>query len=259
VKKLGILGGSFNPIHLGHLILAETAREALRLERVIFVPAKLPPHKRAAALAGGADRLAMVRLAIAGNPALAVSDIELRRPGVSYSVDTVRALRQKFGAGTEIYFLIGMDTVAELTGWREIARLARLCKFVPLSRPVLSIAEGPVLSIAEGPPHAAPDAAALKRAVGRGCARAILKRALPMPLIGISSSEIRRRIAEGRTIRYLVPDAVAAYIRRKRLYLLPAARTQGAPAVKRTPFSPPRRYSAAASPRSSARRRRAPG
>ena len=135
MKKLGILGGSFNPIHLGHLVLAETAREALGLERVIFIPAKLPPHKRAAALADGADRLAMVRLAVAGNPALAASDIELRRPGVSYSVDTVRALRQKLGAGTEIYFLIGMDTVAELTAWREVARLARLCKFVPLSRP----------------------------------------------------------------------------------------------------------------------------
>ena len=202
VKKLGILGGSFNPIHLGHLVLAEAAREALGLDRVIFIPAKLPPHKRAASLAGGADRLAMVRLAVAGNPAFAVSDIELRRPGVSYSVDTVRALREKLGAGTAIYFLIGMDTVAELATWREIARLARLCKFVPLSRPG----------------HSSPDAAALERALGKVPARAVLKRALDMPLIGISSSEIRRRVAEGRTIRYRVPDAVAAYIRRKRLY-----------------------------------------
>ena len=202
MKKLGILGGSFNPIHLGHLVLAETAREALGLERVIFIPAKLPPHKTAAALAGGADRLAMVRLAVAGNPAFAVSDIELRRPGVSYTVDTVRALREKLGAGTQIYFLIGMDTVAELGAWREVAPLARLCKFTPLSRP--------------GEPR--PDAAALERAVGRLPARSILKRALAMPLIGISSSEIRRRVADGRTIRYLVPDAVAAYIRRKRLY-----------------------------------------
>ncbi len=202
MKKLGILGGSFNPVHLGHLVLAETAREALGLERVLFIPAKLPPHKRAAALADGADRLAMVRLAVAGNSAMAVSDIELRRPGVSYSVDTVRALREELGSETEIYFLIGMDTVAELAGWREIAALARLCKFVPLSRPG----------------HAGPNAAALERAVGRRPARAILKRALAMPLIGISSSEIRRRVAEGRTIRYLVPDAVAAYIRRKRLY-----------------------------------------
>ena len=117
-------------------------------------------------------------------------------------MDTVRALREKLGAGTQIYFLIGMDTVAELTAWREVARLARLCKFVPLSRPG----------------HASPNAAALERAVGRRAARAILKRALAMPLIGISSFEIRRRVADGRTIRYLVPDAVAAYIRRKRLY-----------------------------------------
>ena len=109
---------------------------------------------------------------------------------------------KKLGAGTQIYFLIGMDTVAELATWREIARLARLCKFVPLSRPG----------------HANPNAAALERVVGRLPARAILKRALAMPLIGISSSEIRRRVADGRTIRYLVPGSVAAYIRRKRLY-----------------------------------------
>jgi nicotinate-nucleotide adenylyltransferase len=202
MNKLGVLGGSFNPVHLGHLVLAETAREALGLERVLFIPAKLPPHKRAAALADGADRLAMVRLAVAGNPALAVSDIELRRPGVSYSVDTVRALRENLGPGTEIYFLIGMDTVAELTGWREIAALARLCKFVPLSRPGI----------------AGPNAAALESAIGKLPARAIIKRAVAMPVIGISSSDIRRRVAQGRTIRYLVPDAVAAYIRRKRLY-----------------------------------------
>ena len=202
MKKLGILGGSFNPIHLGHLVLAETAREALCLERVIFIPAKLPPHKRAAPLAGGADRLAMVRLAVAGNPAFSVSDIELRRPGVSYTVDTVRALREELGAGVQIYFLIGMDTVGELAAWREVARLARLCLLVPLSRPG----------------QASPNAAALERAVGRRPARAILRRALAMPLIGISSSEIRRRVADGRTIRYLVPDPVAAYIRRKRLY-----------------------------------------
>jgi len=211
VKKLGILGGSFNPIHLGHLVLAETAREALGLDRVIFIPAKLPPHKRAAALADGADRLAMVRLAIAGNPALAVSDIELRRPGISYSVATVRALRKKLGAGAPIYFLIGMDTVAELPTWREIARLARLCRFVPLSRPG----------------HGRPNAAALERAVGRLRARALLQRALAMPPIGISSSEIRRRVADGRTIRYLVPDAVAAYIRRKRLYATSAEGRRG--------------------------------
>jgi nicotinate-nucleotide adenylyltransferase len=144
----------------------------------------------------------MIRLAIAGNPGFAVSDIELRRPGVSYSVETVRALREELGTGTQIYFLIGMDTVAELAAWREIGRLARLCKFVPLNRPG----------------HARPNVAALERAVGARPARALLKRALPMPLIGISSSEIRRRVAEGRTIRYLVPDPVAAYIRRKRLY-----------------------------------------
>lgn len=202
MRKIGILGGSFNPIHMGHLVLAETAREALGLERVVLVPAKLPPHKNAFALAEGKDRLKMVRLAVAGNPALEASDIELRRPGVSYTVDTLRALRERYGGEAEIYFLLGMDTVSELPTWREIGDLAKLCRFVPLSRP--------------GVPPA--DESVLARAVGRDEAHAVLERAIAMPLMEISSSDIRRRIAGGRTIRYLVPDPVADYIRRRGLY-----------------------------------------
>jgi nicotinate-nucleotide adenylyltransferase len=202
VRKIGVLGGSFNPVHLGHLLLAETAREALELEKVLLIPAKLPPHKSASALAGGRDRLEMVRLAAAENPALEASDIELRRAGVSYTVDTVQALREQYGADAEIYFLIGLDTVSELPSWHEVRRLAGLCKFVPLSRP-------------RGP---RPRSAALQRAIGRDEARAILGRAIAMPLLEISSSDIRRRIAAGRSIRYLVPDSVIAYIRRRRLY-----------------------------------------
>ena len=202
MRKIGILGGSFNPVHLGHLLLAETAREALELEKVLLIPVKLPPHKTASALAAGRDRLEMVRLAAAKNAALEASDIELQRPGVSYTVDTVQALREQYGAGAEIYFLIGMDTVSELPSWHEVRRLAGLCKLVPLSRP-------------RGP---RPRAAALERAVGKAEARAILARTIAMPLLQISSSDIRRRVAGGRSIRYLVPDAVIAYIRRKRLY-----------------------------------------
>jgi nicotinate-nucleotide adenylyltransferase len=205
LKYVGVLGGSFNPIHVAHLILAERAREALALERVIFVPAKHPPHKPMQGLASGRDRLEMVRTAIEGNLAFEVSDIELRRRGVSYTIQTVEALRRELGAESEICFLIGTDTLAELPTWREIRRLASLCRFVPFARPG----------------SARPDKRRLTGAVGRAEARAILARAAPMPLLDISSSDIRRRVAGGRSIRYLVPDAVAAYIRRRGLYRPP--------------------------------------
>lgn len=214
MKRIGILGGSFNPIHLAHLVLAEQAREALALDRVIFVPARLPPHKDAAALAGARDRLKMVRLAVADHPQFAVSDMELRREGPSYTIDTVRALRRRFGRNAKLYFLIGSDTVAELPTWRDIRRLVKLCDFVPLSRPDVR----------------PPSRSVLARAIGRKEASDILSRAIRMPLLGISASGIRRRVAEGRSIRYLVPDAVAEYIRRKNLY--PPASATGA-ATKR--------------------------
>ena len=202
MNKIGILGGSFNPIHLAHLVLAETARETLRLNRVVFVPAKLPPHKDPSALADAKDRLAMVRLAVAGNPSFEVSDIELRREGPSYTVDTVEMMRRRSRWKTEVFFLIGADTLRELPAWREIRRLAKLCKFVPLSRP--------------GAP--APDVKELAEVMGAREARAIIARAIEMPLLDISSSDIRRRVANGKSIRYLVPEAVARYIERKAPY-----------------------------------------
>jgi len=202
MKRIGVYGGSFNPIHLAHLRLAEEARERLDLERVIFVPARLPPHKDPSVLAGAQDRLRMVRLAIAGNAAFAVSDTELRRRGPSYTVDTVAAMRRRYGDEARLFFLIGTDTIEELPTWRDIGRLVRLCTFVPLSRPGAR----------------RPRVAALAGAVGRAEARAILARALPMPEMDISATDIRRRVAEGRSIRYLVPQAVADYIRRRGLY-----------------------------------------
>ncbi len=203
MRKIGIYGGSFNPIHLAHLRLAEEARERLGLERVIFVPAKLPPHKDPSALAGAKDRLKMVRLAISGNKKFDVSDIELRRRGRSYTVDTVASMRKRFGNEAELFFLIGTDTIAELPTWREIGRLVRLCVLVPLSRPG---SKRPPLS-------------ALAPTLGRKEARAILARTVRMPEMDISASDIRRRVAEGRSIRYLVPEPVAEYIRRRALYL----------------------------------------
>lgn len=207
LRKIGILGGSFNPVHHGHLVLAERALEEPGLDRVVFVPARLPPHKGRSELADARHRIAMVRLAVAGNPRLGVSDMELKRAGPSYTVDTVEAFRRRFGGQASIFFLIGADTLSELKSWREIRRLAKMCSFVPFSRPG-----------SRGPREAT-----LARAVGAREARAIMHRAVGMPLVGISASDIRRRLANGRSIRYLTPDAVVAYIRRNRLYQYDAA------------------------------------
>ena len=231
-RRIGIFGGSFDPIHTAHLLLAEQACEVLGLERVIFVPARLPPHKDCATLASARDRLKMVRLAVADNPRLAVSDIELRREGPSYTVDTILAMRRRFGKGAELFFLIGGDTVAELPTWRDIGRLVELCTVVPLSRPGARAAQ----------------VSALTSALGRKEARGILSRTIRMPLLGISATDIRARASEGRSIRYLVPSAVEEYIRRKRLY--------GSATKPITAPSRPRRCSEATSRRSSGPRRR---
>ena len=202
MRKIGLFGGSFNPIHQGHLLLAEQAREALGLEKVIFIPARMPPHKNPRALAKEEERLRMTRLAVAANPHFQVSAVEIRRKGPSYTVDTVKKLRKRFGQATELYFLIGMDTVGELPTWKNIRGLAGLCRFIPLGRPGVKT----------------PRIGDLIPALLRTCARDILKASIRMPLLDISSSDIRDRVAADRSIRYLVPDSVEAYIRRRKLY-----------------------------------------
>ena len=133
--RIGILGGSFNPIHDGHLRLAEEAREALRLGRVLFIPAGLRPHKPQQGLIEGRHRLAMVRLAIRGHATFQASDLELRRPGHSYTVDTLEALRRHWGLGTRLFFLSGADTLQELRIWKDLDRVLALCTFVVATRP----------------------------------------------------------------------------------------------------------------------------
>lgn len=202
MRKIAVLGGSFNPVHRAHLAMAEAARAALGLDRVLFIPAAIPPHKTNLTLAPGAQRLAMVKLAIADNPAFEASDIELRRTGPSYTIDTIEELRRTYGEDAGIYFLIGLDSVNELATWREIRRLAARCSIVPLDRP----------GVRE------PDSAALAHAVGDEAARAILARRIHMPPMGISSSDIRARVAAGCAIGDLVPRAVADYIAHNGLY-----------------------------------------
>lgn len=189
--KLGILGGTFNPIHQGHLLIADAAAEALELDRVIFIPSATPPHKRPRVLADARHRLRMVKLAIHNNPRFGCSDIEVRRGGPSYSVETLRQLRHAMPRA-EFYFLIGADSLRELHLWREAPALVRLCEFICVARP------------------------------GERMPQPRLRGLRVHKLLGhpadISSSDIRNRLARGASVRYLVPDAVRRYIQKTGLY-----------------------------------------
>jgi nicotinate-nucleotide adenylyltransferase len=201
MRRIGILGGSFNPLHSGHLLLAQSALEARGLERVYFLPSNVPPHKAGGRLAPAADRLEMARLATADNPAFAVADDEIRRGGVSYAVDTLRAWREREPAAPPPLFIVGLDSLRELHLWRDIGTLLTLCEFLPLERPGY-----------DRPPLA--DDLRLPPPWGQRLLDAIL----PGRRCDISSSEIRERVAQGRSIRYLVPEAVARYIAAHGLY-----------------------------------------
>jgi nicotinate-nucleotide adenylyltransferase len=187
--RVGVFGGTFDPPHLGHLIAAADACTALDLAHVCFVPAAVPPHKRGQLRTDAATRLEMTRAAIEGDPRFRVEDAELRRPGPSYTVDTLRLLREREPAAA-LFLLIGADAGRELHTWREPEAIARLATVTVLSRS----GDQPL-----------PDASlpALR---------------VPVTRIDIAATEVRRRVAAGESIRYLVPDAVRAIIEREALY-----------------------------------------
>ena len=197
--RLGLFGGTFDPIHLGHLILAESCRESCRLDRVWFVVAGAPPHKRGERTSV-ADRLEMVRIAIAGHPAFEVSELDAHRPGPHYSVETLEHVHRE-RPEDELFFLIGADSLADLPAWRQPERIAALATVVVVDRPA-SVQDQPLLTRW---PDLGPAARPFER--------------VPIPPIGIASSDLRRRVAEGRSIRYQVPRGVEAYIDAHRLYL----------------------------------------
>ena len=197
--RIGILGGTFNPIHLGHLLIAQDAKEQMRLDCVKFIPSATPPHKRVDTLASGRDRMRMIELAIRGHRGFEADDIELQRGGKSYSVDTLTELRC-CNPRADLYFIIGADSLRELHLWREVERLVRLCTFVTVPRPGF-----------EPKPVVDPR---LPLAVRRRLRQHVLRG----HACDIASREIRSRVASGRPIRYLVPDAVYEFIRRRRLY-----------------------------------------
>ena len=211
--RLGIFGGTFNPIHLAHLRCAEEAREALALDRVLFVPAAIPPHKQNRHVAAAAHRLAMVRLSIGRHPQFRVSAVELGRSGRSYSVDTLRILRARL-PGTHFTFLLGLDAFREIDTWKEYPALFALTDLAVLSRPPHPLAAGRA---------ALPVAARRHFCYGRDRRTLVHEsgnriRFLRVTALDISASDIRLRVQRGESIRYLVVPAVERYIHRHRLY-----------------------------------------
>ncbi len=193
-RRIGILGGSFDPIHIGHVILAETALEAFELEKVFFMPCADQPLKPGAAHADGEARKQMILSAIEGHPRFELLEIELERGGCSYTVDSLEAIRTRYPEYV-VYFLIGADKVEELAEWKDIRRVGMLCRFGVFPRPGAGVATRETV-----PDHL------------------VLEYAPAARRVEVSSSEIRHRVAEGQSIRYLVPDSVGMIIAERHLY-----------------------------------------
>ncbi len=198
--NIGVLGGTFDPIHKGHLIVAEEVRAWLNLAEVLFVPAGQPWLKADSPILTAEHRVQMVRLAIADKPYFKLSTIEIDRAGPSYTVDTITELQAQLGAGDELFFILGWDNLAQFPQWKEPSRLIKMCCLVAVPRP--------------GYPH--PDLNSLE-AIIPGLSRRVIF--LDKPEIDISASEIRNRVARGLSIHYLVPEPVDKYIKQHQLYL----------------------------------------
>ena len=199
--RLGLFGGTFDPVHYGHLLLAESCREQCRLDQVWFLPAAVPPHKQDRVLAAASARIEMLELATAGHETFSVSRYEVDRGGINYSVDTLT----HFGAEdpqSELFFLMGSDMLHDLPNWHEPARLCELATPVAVCRSGAGEADFDALV----------GVASQERIEAMRCHR------VEMPLVGLSSTEVRRRVAAGLSIRYHTPRAVEAYIQAQRLY-----------------------------------------
>lgn len=199
--RVGVLGGTFDPIHYAHLVIAEECRHRLALDKVLFVPARQPPHKRRRDISPAAHRVAMVELAIAGNPFFAISKIELERSGPSYSVDTLAHLRAEYGEQAALYFIVGLDALPDLLTWHQPRRILQLATLAAVTRPGYDF-----------------DLAHIVRAIPEAAERIVY---VPAPALAISATELRRRVAAGLPIRYQLPDEVERYIAENGLYSLP--------------------------------------
>ncbi|HEX5165962.1 MAG TPA: nicotinate-nucleotide adenylyltransferase [Thermomicrobiales bacterium] len=197
-RQVALFGGTFDPVHIGHLIIAEIMRHHLRLDQVVFLPAGRPPHKPDQILSSDDDRLAMLRLAIADAPAFTISTIDIERPGASYTADSLRVIQDLAGPACQLHFLMGQDSLRDFPTWHRPDLIAGLARLVVALRPGVSVS---VDQIEEAVP-AAKDRIQL----------------VPVPLIGISSRELRGTIRAGGPYRYQVLPSVADYIEQHRLY-----------------------------------------
>ena len=197
MQRLGIMGGTFDPIHYGHLLMAEEARQAFDLDQVVFVPNGRPAHKKAYLVSSPEDRYAMTLLATASNPLFRCSRMEIERPGVSYTIDTLRAIRALYPGLDALYFITGADAILEILTWHEYDRLIEECRFIAVTRPGFALDTIREVVSAE-----------------------FLDRVsfLPIPGLDISSTDIRRRVSEGRSVKYLTPSAVESYLTKNGLY-----------------------------------------
>ncbi|MDR2861070.1 MAG: nicotinate-nucleotide adenylyltransferase [Syntrophobacterales bacterium] len=213
--KWGILGGAFDPIHAGHLRSAEEIRELFGLERILFIPGHIPPHKSFAQVTSFAHREQMVRLAIKDNPLFFFSDAEKDPHVMSYSVETLASLRKQYGSDLELYFIIGQDAFQAITSWKEWERVFTMCHFVVMSRPAYETMD---LRGILPPSFARSFSYDEEEQAFYGPADKAVYFRNVSPL-DISSSNIRTRIREGKSIRYLVTEAVRAYIAENSLYI----------------------------------------
>ncbi len=199
-RRIGVMGGTFDPIHYGHLVAAAEAVEEFGLEQVVFVPAGQPPHKQPETVSDAFHRYMMTVLATVANEMFTVSRIEIDRPGPTYTVDTLTELQRRYGPETELYFITGADAMSQILQWKDGASLFELCHFIAATRPGYGLmafkkALGPVYNKFKDRIHP-----------------------LQVPALAISSTDIRRRIREGRSARYLLPDPVWHYIVKNGLY-----------------------------------------
>ena len=217
--RLGVLGGSFNPVHNGHLAIAQQTRDLLSLNHILFVPTGEPPHKSMGTLASPKDRYEMVRLAIASDPTFGVSDVEITRPGKSYTLDTIRTLRYQYAPTTRLFFLIGLDAFLEFPTWREPATLLTLCSFVVISRPGISFRSLVNMTLLPAIPEeslAALDAGwSSKLEVPLSNQQLIC---IHLPPIYVSASDIRNRVRQAQSVANLLPASVESYIIQHHLY-----------------------------------------
>ena len=196
--RIGVLGGTFDPIHWGHLMIAEVACARLGLQEMVFVPAGQPPHKLGRQITGPEQRLEMVELATAGNPLFAISRVDVDRMGPCYTVDTIRLLRDAWGVEADIFFLIGADSLVELPTWHRPDLLMRLCHVVVLGRPGYPVDWDELDRLLPG--------------------AAVLIKMLDTPVLDVSSTDIKQRVRQGLSIHHLVPPSIERYIYEHGLY-----------------------------------------